>query len=71
MHEEFKGAFDPKIYKLLEKSDFDFTNLSSLIKLQPQLIKEKIYGLNEEQQRLRQQEFQVKQPKVGLGFTLV
>ncbi|PIN11333.1 hypothetical protein CDL12_16069 [Handroanthus impetiginosus] len=68
-HEEFKGAFDPKIYKLPEKSDFDFTNSLSLGKLQPELTGEKIYGLSEEQQRLRQQGFQVEQPKVGLGFT--
>ncbi|PIN11097.1 hypothetical protein CDL12_16308 [Handroanthus impetiginosus] len=68
VYEEFKGVFDPKSYKLLEKSSFDFASPPSLVKLQPELTGKKIHGLIEKQQELRKQGFYVKQPKVGLGY---
>ncbi|PIM97563.1 hypothetical protein CDL12_29966 [Handroanthus impetiginosus] len=68
VHEEFKGVFDPKSYKLLEKSGFDFASPPSLGKLQPELTGEKIHGLTKKQQELRKQGFYVKQPKVGLRY---
>ncbi|PIN12542.1 hypothetical protein CDL12_14847 [Handroanthus impetiginosus] len=68
VYEEFKGVFDPKSYKLLEKSDFDFASPPSLGKLQPELTGEKIHGLTKKQQELRKQGFYVEQPKVGLGY---
>ncbi|PIN10178.1 hypothetical protein CDL12_17234 [Handroanthus impetiginosus] len=68
VQEEFKGVFDPKSYKLLEKFDFDFASPPSLGKLQPELTGEKIHGLTEKQQELRKQGLYIKQPKVGLGY---
>ncbi|PIN01713.1 Ribonuclease H [Handroanthus impetiginosus] len=68
VYEEFKGVFDPKSYKLLEKSDFDFASPPSLGKLQSELTGEKIHGLTKKQQELRKQWFYVEQPKVGLGY---
>ncbi|PIN24523.1 hypothetical protein CDL12_02743 [Handroanthus impetiginosus] len=49
VYEEFKGVFDPKSYKLLEKSSFDFASFPSLGKLQPELMGEKVHGLTEKQ----------------------
>ncbi|PIN05644.1 hypothetical protein CDL12_21814 [Handroanthus impetiginosus] len=53
VYEEFKGVFDPKSYKLLEKSGFDFASPPSLGKLQPELTGKKIHGLTGKQQELR------------------
>ncbi|PIN12021.1 hypothetical protein CDL12_15371 [Handroanthus impetiginosus] len=55
VYEEFKGVFDSKSYKLLEKFGFNFASLSSLGKLQPELTGKKVHGLIEKQQELRNQ----------------
>ncbi|PIN20262.1 hypothetical protein CDL12_07045 [Handroanthus impetiginosus] len=62
VYEEFKGVFDLKSYKFLEKSGFDFASPPNLGKLQPELTVKKIHGVVEKQQEY------VKQPKVGLGY---
>ncbi|KAG8363721.1 hypothetical protein BUALT_Bualt19G0051800 [Buddleja alternifolia] len=69
--QKFQGTFSPKVYKLLEKSGYNFSNPSGLGKLEPELTGEKIHGLTKAQHKLRKQGYQVDQPKTGLGFTPV
>ncbi|KAG8372666.1 hypothetical protein BUALT_Bualt12G0090400 [Buddleja alternifolia] len=69
--QKLQGTFFPKVYKLLEKSGYDFSNPSGLGKLEPELTGEKILGLTKAQHRLRKQGYHVDQPKTGLGFTPV
>ncbi|KAG8390896.1 hypothetical protein BUALT_Bualt01G0131200 [Buddleja alternifolia] len=69
--QKFQGTFSPKVYKLLEKSGYNFSNPSGLGKLEPELTGEKIHGLTKAQHKLRKQGYQVDQPKTGLGFTLI
>ncbi|KAG8375910.1 hypothetical protein BUALT_Bualt09G0008200 [Buddleja alternifolia] len=66
---KLQGTFNPKAYKLLEKSGYDFSNPSGLGKLEPELTGEKIHGLKKAQYKLRKQGDHVYQPKTGLGFT--
>ncbi|KAG8390922.1 hypothetical protein BUALT_Bualt01G0134000 [Buddleja alternifolia] len=68
--QKLQGTFSPKVYKLLEKSGYDFSNPSGLRKLEPELTREKIHGLTKAQHKLRKQGYQVDQPKTGLGFAL-
>ncbi|KAG8387786.1 hypothetical protein BUALT_Bualt02G0057400 [Buddleja alternifolia] len=68
--QKLQGTFSPKVYKLLEKSGYDFSNPSGLRKLEPELTGEKIHGLTKAQHKLRKQGYQVDQPKTGLGFAL-
>ncbi|KAG8380437.1 hypothetical protein BUALT_Bualt06G0015200 [Buddleja alternifolia] len=70
MAQKLQGTFSPKVYKLLEKSGYDFSNPSGLGKLEPKLTGEKIHGLTKAQHKLRKQGYQVDQPKTGLGFAL-
>ncbi|KAG8374764.1 hypothetical protein BUALT_Bualt10G0029700 [Buddleja alternifolia] len=69
--QKFQGTFSPKVYKLLEKSGYNFSNPSGLGKLEPELTGGKIHGLTKAQHKLRKQGYQVDQPKTGLGFTPV
>ncbi|KAG8372774.1 hypothetical protein BUALT_Bualt12G0101800 [Buddleja alternifolia] len=69
--QKLQGTFSPKVYKLLEKSGYNFSNPSGLGKLEPELTGEKIHGLTKAQHKLRKQGYQVDQPKTGLGFTPV
>ncbi|KAG8369055.1 hypothetical protein BUALT_Bualt15G0110500 [Buddleja alternifolia] len=69
--QKLQGTFSPKVYKLLEKSGYNFSNPSGLEKLEPELTGEKIHGLTKAQHKLRKQGYQVDQPKTGLGFTPV
>ncbi|KAG8367475.1 hypothetical protein BUALT_Bualt16G0075900 [Buddleja alternifolia] len=69
--QKLQGTFSPKVYKLLEKSGYNFSNPSGLGKLEPELTGEKIHGLTKAQHKLRKQEYQLDQPKTGLGFTPV
>ena len=64
-----EGWFEPKSYKLLANSGYDFKNPSQLGELYPEVTGEKIHGLNETQQRLRQKGYDVPISKAGLGFT--
>ncbi|KAG8376010.1 hypothetical protein BUALT_Bualt09G0018500 [Buddleja alternifolia] len=68
--QKLQGTFSPKVYKLLEKSRYDFSNPSGLGKLELELTGEKIHGLTKAQHRLRKQGYQVDQLKTGLGFAL-
>ncbi|KAG8375880.1 hypothetical protein BUALT_Bualt09G0005100 [Buddleja alternifolia] len=68
--QKLQGTFSPKVYKLLEKSGYDFSNPSNLGKLEPELTGEKIHGLTKAQHKLRKQGYHVDQPKTGLGFAL-
>ncbi|KAG8384082.1 hypothetical protein BUALT_Bualt04G0081000 [Buddleja alternifolia] len=52
-HSPKLGTFNPKAYKLLEKSGYDFINPSDLEKLEPELTGEKIHGLKKAQHKLR------------------
>ncbi|KAG8383737.1 hypothetical protein BUALT_Bualt04G0045000 [Buddleja alternifolia] len=69
--QKLQGTFSPKVYKLLEKSRYDFSNPSGLGKLEPELTGEKIHGLTKAQHKLRKKRYHVDQPKTGLGFTPV
>ncbi|KAG8376057.1 hypothetical protein BUALT_Bualt09G0024000 [Buddleja alternifolia] len=69
--QKLQRTFSPKVYKLLEKSRYDFSNPSGLGKLEPELTGEKIHGLTKAQHKLRKQGYHVDQPKTGLGFTLI
>ncbi|KAG8366890.1 hypothetical protein BUALT_Bualt16G0015000 [Buddleja alternifolia] len=64
-----QGTFNPKAYKLLEKSSYDFSNPLSLDKLEPELTGGKIYGLTKAHHKLRKQRYHVDQLKTVLGFT--
>ncbi|KAG8388069.1 hypothetical protein BUALT_Bualt02G0086800 [Buddleja alternifolia] len=68
---KLQGTFSPKVYKLLEKSGYDFSNPSGLGKLETELTGEKIYGLTKAQHKLRKQGYHVDQSKTGLGFVPV
>ncbi|KAG8379494.1 hypothetical protein BUALT_Bualt07G0094300 [Buddleja alternifolia] len=68
--QKLQRTFSPKVYKLLKKSGYDFSNPSGLGKLEPELTGEKIHGLTKAQHKLRKQGYQVDQPKTGLGFAL-
>ncbi|KAG8391256.1 hypothetical protein BUALT_Bualt01G0169200 [Buddleja alternifolia] len=61
--QKLQGTFSPKVYKLLEKSGYNFSNPSGLGKLEPGLTGEKIHGLTKPQHKLRKQGYQVDQPK--------
>ncbi|KAG8371748.1 hypothetical protein BUALT_Bualt13G0120300 [Buddleja alternifolia] len=69
--QKLQGTFSPKVYKLLEKSGYDFSNPSGLHKLEPELTGEKIHGLTKAQHKLRKQGYHVDQPRTGLGFAPV
>ncbi|KAG8377330.1 hypothetical protein BUALT_Bualt08G0022000 [Buddleja alternifolia] len=69
--QRLQGTFSPKVYKLLKKSGYDFSNSSGLGKLEPELTGEKIHGLTKAQHKLRKQGCHMDQPKTGLGFTPV
>jgi hypothetical protein len=78
LHESFQhvvlpekrtGGFDPKTYKLLANSGYNFADPASLGELSPELTGEKVHGLSEAQKKLRQQGHKVSPPKTGLGFT--
>ena len=62
-------GFDPKSYKLMEKSGYDFSSPPPLGVLSPQSTGEKVHGLTEMQNKLRQQGHVITLPKTGLGFT--
>ncbi|KAG8375938.1 hypothetical protein BUALT_Bualt09G0011000 [Buddleja alternifolia] len=67
---KLQGTFSHKFYKLLENSRYDFSNPSSLGKLELELAGEKIHGLTKAQHKLRKQGYHLDQPKTGLGFAL-
>ena len=46
-----EGRFEPKLYKLLANSGYDFKNPSRLGELNLEVTKEKIHSLNEIEQR--------------------
>ena len=47
-------GFGPKTYKLMERLGYDFLNPTHLGALSPQSTREKIHGLTETQNKLRQ-----------------
>jgi hypothetical protein len=49
-----KEGFDPKAYRLLAKSGYDFNNPSQLGQLYSDCVEEKSQGLNQTQSKLRQ-----------------
>ncbi|KAK4409412.1 hypothetical protein Sango_0014200 [Sesamum angolense] len=67
-HRNMQGAFSQKAHHLLAKSRYDFSAPSRLNKLNPELTGEKIHGLTKAQHKLRNQDFCVVQPRIGLGF---
>uniref|UniRef100_A0A2N9ITV2 Uncharacterized protein n=1 Tax=Fagus sylvatica TaxID=28930 RepID=A0A2N9ITV2_FAGSY len=64
-----KEGFDPKAYKLLAKSGYDFNNPSQLGQLYSDCVEEKSQGLNQTQSKLRQQGYAIETPKTGLGYS--
>ncbi|KAG8374733.1 hypothetical protein BUALT_Bualt10G0026600 [Buddleja alternifolia] len=69
--QKLQGTFGPRVYKLLEKSGYDFSNPSGLSQLEAEVTGEKIHGLTKAQHKLRRQGYHVDQPKIGLGFAPV
>ncbi|KAG5521475.1 hypothetical protein RHGRI_033888 [Rhododendron griersonianum] len=67
--EKRTDGFDPKAYKLLANSGYDFNNPTPLGELSPKLTGEKVHGLSKAQEELRLQGYRVSPPKTGLGFT--
>ena len=63
-------GFDPKAYRLLEKSGYDFNNPSQLGQLFSNYVEEKSQRLNQTQSKLRQQGYAIDTPKTGLGYSL-
>ena len=61
-------GFNPKAYKLLAKTVYDFTSLSRLGELSPKTTGEKMHDLNETRKKLKQQGYVVKPSRAGLGF---
>ena len=64
-----KEGFDPKAYKLLEKSGYDFQNPPQLGQLYLDYVEEKSHGLNSTQSKLKQQGYAIKIPRIGLGYS--
>uniref|UniRef100_A0A2N9HH26 Uncharacterized protein n=1 Tax=Fagus sylvatica TaxID=28930 RepID=A0A2N9HH26_FAGSY len=64
-----KEGFDPKAYRLLAKSGYDFNNPSQLGQLYSDCVEEKSQGLNQTQSKLRQQGYAIETPKTGLGYS--
>uniref|UniRef100_A0A2N9I0X6 Uncharacterized protein n=1 Tax=Fagus sylvatica TaxID=28930 RepID=A0A2N9I0X6_FAGSY len=62
-------GFDPKAYRLLAKSGYDFNNPSQLGQLYSDCVEEKSQGLNQTQSKLRQQGYAIETPKTGLGYS--
>ncbi|KAH7841973.1 hypothetical protein Vadar_000063 [Vaccinium darrowii] len=67
--EKRTNGFDPKAYKLLANSGYDFNNPAPLGELSPEITGEKVHGLTKAQEELRRQGHKVSPPKTGLGFT--
>ncbi|KAK4708276.1 hypothetical protein R3W88_029201 [Solanum pinnatisectum] len=67
---KIKGNFDQKVFTLLEKSGYDFSNPEKLGELRDEVTGEKIHGLTKSQMKLRKQGYHVATPKFGLGFSL-
>ena len=61
-------SFDPKAYKLLEKSGYDFKNPPQLGQLYSDYVEEKSHGLNSTQSKLKQQGYAIEIPRIGLGY---
>ena len=64
-----KEGFDPRAYRLLAKSRYDFNNPSQLGQLYSDCVEEKSQGLNQIQSKLRQQDYAIETPKNGLGYS--
>ena len=62
-------GFDPKAYKLLEKSGYDFKNPPQLGQLYSDYVEEKSHGLNSTQSKLKQQGYVIEIPRTGLGYS--
>ena len=63
-------GFNPKAYKLLSMTGYDFTASSWLGELRLETTGEKMYDLNGTRKKLKQQGYTVKPSRVGLGFVL-
>ncbi|KAH7865724.1 hypothetical protein Vadar_010358 [Vaccinium darrowii] len=63
------NGFDPNAYKLLAKAGHNSKDSTTLGKLLPEVIGEKVHGLNSTQKMLKQHGYAVKDSKVGLGYT--
>ena len=61
-------GFDPKVYKLLEKSGYDFKNPPQLGQLYSDYVEEKSHGLNSTQSKLKQQGYAIEIPRIRLGY---
>ncbi|KAH7861391.1 hypothetical protein Vadar_025523 [Vaccinium darrowii] len=67
--EKRTDGFNPKAYKLLANSGYDFNNPAPLGELSPEITGEKIHSLSKAQKELRRQGHKVSPSKTGLGFT--
>ena len=62
-------GFDPKAYKLLAKSSYDFKNTPQLRQLYSDYVEEKSHGLNLTESKLKQQGYAIEIPRTGLGYS--
>ena len=62
-------GFDPKAYKLLANSGYDFQNPPQLGQLYSDYVEEKSRRLNSTQSKLKQQGYAIKIPRIGLGHS--
>ena len=64
-----KEGFNPKAYRLLAKSGYDFNNPSQLGQLYSDCVEEKSQGLNQTQSKLRKQGYAIETSKMWLGYS--
>ena len=67
--EQKKDWFDPKAYRLLAKTGYDFSKQGDLGKLIPEVTGEKTHGLSKTQSKMWLEGYEIPIPKTGLGYT--
>ena len=64
-----KKGFDPKAYKLLAKSSYDFQNPPQLGQLYLDYVEKKSHEINLTQSNLKQQGYAIEILRIGLGYS--
>ncbi|GAA0159754.1 hypothetical protein LIER_16460 [Lithospermum erythrorhizon] len=63
------GSMDSKAYDLLLKADYDPSKDKAMRQLSPEVIGDKVHGMNNTQRMIRQKGWSFKNPTMGLEFT--
>ncbi|KAL4598593.1 hypothetical protein ACB092_11G069900 [Castanea dentata] len=66
---QMKEWFDPKAYRLLAKTGYDFSKQSGLGKLIPEATGEKMHDLSKTQGKMQLEGHEIPIPKIGIGYT--